>query len=117
MKSKVKRFIKKLMGFEYARNDAVLLQQHAGIFSYPYVMYTAQLHLRQTLIALKSYGLFVNNKRSIQIILEEASYSRYVALSTIPLLKGEETNIIKSKKLKAMEPFLSIKPQALKKQC
>lgn len=65
----------------------------------------------------KLYEIISNNKQTIKRIWGETSYSKYAVISTISLLKGEETNIIKSKKLKAMEPFLSIKPQALKKQC
>ncbi|MDE5740810.1 MAG: hypothetical protein K2H90_00005, partial [Oscillospiraceae bacterium] len=112
MTRKAKRFIKKLMGFGYARNDAVLLQQYAvkSIFSYPHVMYTAQLYLKQTLFIHKSYGLFSNNKQTIKRILDEPSYSKYATLSTISLLEKEETIILKSKKLETMEPFSSIKP-------
>lgn len=118
MTRKAKRFIKKLMAFGYAINDAVLLQQYAvnSIFSYPHVMYTAQLYLKQTLFIHKSYGLFSNNKQTIKRILEEPSYSKYAALSVISLLENEETAILKSKKLETMEPFSSIKPQAFKKR-
>lgn len=115
---KAKRFIKKLIGFGYARNDAVLLQQYAvkSIFGYTHVMYTAQLYLKQTLFIHKGYGIFSNNKQTIKRILDETSYSRYAALSTISLLEKEEALILKSKKLENMEPFSSIKPQAFKKR-
>lgn len=118
MTRKAKRFIKKLMGLGYARNDAVLLQQYAvkSIFSYTHVMYTAQLYLKQTLFIHKGYGIFSNNKQTIKRILDETSYSRYSALSTISLLEKEEALILKSKKLEDMEPFSSIKPQYFKKR-
>ena len=118
MTRKAKRFIKQLMAFGYARNDAVLLQQYAvkSIFSYPHVMYTAQLYLKQTLFIHKSYGLFSNNKQTIKRILDETSYSKYATLSTISLLEKEETIILKSKKLETMDPFSSIKPQYFKKR-
>ena len=113
MTRKTKRFIKQLMAVGYSRNDAVLLQQYAvkSIFSYPHVMYTAQLYLKQTLFIHKSYGLFSNNKQTIKRILDETSYSKYATLSTISLLEKEETIILKSKKLETMDPFSSIKPQ------
>lgn len=92
MKQKAKRFIKRLMAFGYARNDAVLLQQYAvnSIFSYPHVMYTAQFYLMQTIFIHKFYGLFSNNKQTIKRILEEPSYSKYAALSVISLLKKKK---------------------------
>ncbi len=117
MKRKAKYFIKKLMGFGYAKNDAVLLQQYAikSIFSYPHVMYTAQSFLKQTIFIQKAYGLFSRDKKLINRILGEYSYSRYSALCAISLLKDAEMGILKSKKLEVMEPFSSIKPQAFKK--
>lgn len=118
MTRKAKRFIKRLMAFGYARNDAVLLQQYAvkSIFSYPHVMYTAQAFLKQTLFIQKAYGLFSRDKKLINRILDEYSYSRYSALSAISLLKDSEMRILNSKKLETMEPFSSIKPQAFKKR-
>lgn len=118
MTRKAKRFIKRLMSLGYSRNDAATLRKYAinSIFSYPHVMYTAQLYLKQTLFIHKSYGLFSNNKQTIKRILEEPSYSKYAALSVISLLEKEETAILKSKKLEAMKPFSSIKPQYFKKR-
>ena len=118
MTRKAKRFIKQLMAFGYARNDAVLLQQYTvkSIFSYPHVMYTAQISLDQTIFIHKAYGIFSNNKQTIKRILDEPSYSKYAALSTISLLDYEETHILQSKKLETMEPFPSIKPQTFKKR-
>lgn len=118
MTRKAKRFIKQLMSFGYSRNDAVLLQQYAlkSIFSYPHVMYTAQLALGQTIFVQKGYGLWYNKKQTIKRILGEISYSKYAALSSIELLEKSETLILKSKKLETMEPFSSIKPQYFKKR-
>lgn len=118
MTRKAKRFIKQLMAFGYTRNDAVLLQQHAvkSIFSYPHVMYTAQLCLKETLFIHKSYGLFSNNKQTIKRILDVPSYSKYAALSVISLLEKEKTAILNSKKLENMKPFSSIKSQYFKKR-
>lgn len=106
------------MAFGYARNDAVSLQQYAvkSIFSYPHVMYTAQAFLKQTLFIQKAYGLFSRDKKLINRILGEYSYSRYSALSAISILKNSEMRILRSKKLEVMEPFSSIKPQAFKKR-
>lgn len=118
MKQKAKYFIKKLMGYGYARNDAAMLQRYAvkSIFSYTHVMYTAQLYLSQTIFIQKGYGLFSDKKKNIKRLLGEISYSRYAAISTIALIEKSQELIIKSKKLEDMEPFSSIKLQYFKKR-